>query len=716
MTFPNLERLINPSSVVLVGASDTAGSVGARLAENVIDHSSIRGEVFIVNARRSEVHGQRAYASVLDLPSVPDVAVVVVAASLVPAIVRECATKGIPYAAVLSSGFSETGPEGLALERELQQIVAETGIRVYGPNCPGISNINERIGLNFSPAFADDLTPGAIGLVTQGGGLGRTLLQAMERGLGVAEWQSSGNEADLELSDFIYHQADSPDVRVIVVIIEGIRNGARFVEAALHARRMNKPIIAIKLGRSEYGRKAAMSHTTSMTGEAEVNSAVFAQLGIVEVEDIHEAIDTAALFAQRLPGADETVSVYTYSGGTAALAADMIGAAGLRLTEFTDETTRALENALPRFGTHANPVDTGTEVLANPALIRATLEPVLSDPGVGVTIVPIPIEMGRTTAELARAVVEVRNETGATVIPVWMTDRLGEGYRIFADSFLVPARGLKNAVSAVHSWIDYGVARANADLEWEPLRIEAPTPHTVELALSEVDAKVHLGAAGIGVPMGRVCASAEEARKAAEEIGYPVALKIVSADILHKTDAGGVRLGITGADEAASAFTEIMHAVSIHEPTATIDGVLVEQMVTGPGYEAIVGVHRDPTFGPIITFGSGGILVELLHDASRQLLPLTSDAATRLIARTKLSVLFGGHRGRPAVNLDLLVQNLVRISEYVVANPTISELEINPLWVSETGDRVVALDSLVVESVDTEGGHERASFANEEAR
>jgi acyl-CoA synthetase (NDP forming) len=697
LEFADLEGLINPSSVVLVGASDTPGSVGFRLAHNAIDVSTIRGEVFIVNARRPEVHGQKAYASVLDLPAVPDVAVIVVAANLVPGIVRDCATLGIPYAAVLSSGFSEVGAEGLALERELQQIVRETGIRIYGPNCPGISNINHRIGLNFSPAFADDQTTGVIGLATQGGGLGRTVLQAMERGLGVSLWMSSGNEADLEISDFIYHLAESPDVKVIAAVIEGIRSGPRFAAAALHARRMNKPIIAIKLGRSEYGKKAAMSHTTSMTGEAEVNSAVFAQLGIVEVEDLDELIDTAALFAQRLPTTSETVSIYTYSGGTAALTADMIGAKGLTLTEFTDETTLALQTALPRFGTHANPVDTGTEVLADSKLIRATLEPVLSDPGVGVTVVPFPIEMGQTTAELASVVVALRDETGATIVPVWMTDRLGAGYRTFADGGLVPSRSIRNAVGAIDKWIAYGKSLAGADLDWAPAARSAVDSDALGAALSEVDAKARLGAAGIDVPQGRICTSLEQVTTAVAELGYPLALKIVSADILHKSDAGGVRLGVSSEADAVAAFGDILAAVKIHHPAAAIDGVLVEQMISGDGYESILAVHIDPTFGPLITFGTGGVLVELVKDAARQLLPLSESSARALIADTKLGEILAGQRGRQAVDLDALVTTLTTVSEFVLDNPSILELEINPLWISESGDRVVALDSLVIE-------------------
>jgi acetate---CoA ligase (ADP-forming) len=694
-SFPDLGRLVDPSSVVLIGASDTPGSIGSRLATNVIDHSSLRGQVYVVNPRHAQVHGLLTYKSVLDLPHTPDVAVIALSAAQAPDVVRDCGRKGIPFAAVLSSGFSEAGPEGQLLQDQLVVAARETGIRIYGPNCPGISNITQRIGLNFSPAFADDLTAGVIGVATQGGGLGRTLLQAMERGIGVAQWLSSGNEADLDISDFIYHLAQSDDVKVIATIIEGIRDGERFIRAALHARRLDKPIIAIKLGRSEYGARAAMSHTTSMTGEAEVNRAALAQLGVVQVDDLDELIDTSALFAQALPGADEAVAVYTYSGGTAALTADMVGAAGLRLAELGAPTTQALADALTRFGTHANPVDTGTEVLARPDLIRATLAPVLRDPAVGITLVPIPIEMGATTAELARAIAELRQQTGAVILPVWMTDRLGEGYRILADAGVVPARSISKSISAVAKWVWAGAERS-ADPDWTP-PARVPAVHGDPVAVTEAAAKARLRAAGVEVPEGRLATSPAEAGQAAAELGFPVAMKIVSVDVLHKTDAGGVRLGVADKAGAIRAYNSIVRAVEADHPGARLDGVLVERMLPPEGYEAIVGVHYDATFGPLITFGTGGVLVEVIRDAARQLLPLNAAAAARLIERTTLGTVLKGQRGRPPADLSLLAATLVRLSNYVLGHAgTVCELEINPLWISASGDRVVALDSLIV--------------------
>lgn len=701
--FADLDRLVCPRSVALVGASDNPVSVGGRLVTNVVDHSAIGGEVFLVNPRRAEIAGRRTYASVTELPEVPDVAVIALAADRAVAAVRDCGERGIPYAVLLSSGFSEIGPEGAALERELREIAADTGIRLYGPNCPGLSNINARIGLNFSPAFAADLTPGVIGLATQGGGLGRVVLQAMERGLGVAQWLSGGNEADLDIADFIHHLAGAEDVKVIVSIIEGIKDGAKFAQAALRARQADKPIIAIKVGRSEYGTRAALSHTTAMTGEAAINSAVFAELGVIEVDDLDDLIDTAALFSQRTPGAREVVSIYTYSGGTAALAADMIGARGLTLGDFAPGTVARLRAALPRFGTHSNPVDTGTEILQEPDMIRASLEPVLDDPIDGVTLIPIPIEMGVTTEQLARVAVELWKDTRATIVPVWMTDRLGGGYRVFSDAGLVPSRSLSTAIGAIERWMWWGRARAEVDPTWEPAGRAMPAPQAEASSvglrmLDEWTAKRTLGAAGVPLPTGQLCTSAEEAAAVTVTAGGPVAMKIVSADISHKTDIGGVRLNIRDAEQAAAIFGELCDSAREHVPDAEIAGVLVEEMVSGAGHEALVGMHVDPTFGPILTFGAGGVLVEVLGDHQRRLLPLTPDRARSLIAASRLGTLLDGHRGRAAASTDALVDVLVAISDFVLArNGRIDQLEINPLWVSADGHSVMALDALIVE-------------------
>ena len=317
-TATDLSLLINPRSIALVGASDREGSIGCHTLDNLTKHSNFKGQLYLVNPGKTEIRGQRCWPSVAALPETPDVAVVVVPASGALGVIEECAQRGVRFAVVLSSGFGEAGEAGEQAQALMKEIAARSGLRLYGPNCPGLCNVNQRLGMTFSPSFPHDLTPGPIGLATQGGGLGRNVMQAMERGIGIGLWASTGNEVDLQVADFIHYMADAPDIRVIVTLLEGIKDGPKLMRALKRAAQQGKPVVALKIGRSEYGARAAQSHTASLTGSSEVNSAVLRQFGVIEVDDIDELVDVAWLFARGMPDTREGVAIYCASGGTAA--------------------------------------------------------------------------------------------------------------------------------------------------------------------------------------------------------------------------------------------------------------------------------------------------------------------------------------------------------------------------------------------------------------
>lgn len=698
--FSDLSRLVNPRSIVLVGASEKPDSIGGRTLENLTTFSEFKGDLYLVNPGRTEIHGRPCVASVSDLKQPPDLAILAVRADMVIQTLRDCGQLGVKFAIVFTSGFGETGEDGRAVEAEMREIVASTGMRIYGPNCPGLNNMNARLGLTFSPAWRIDRRPGPIGVATQGGGLGRSFIQAMDRGVGVGLWCSGGNEADLEVSDYIHYMADAPDIEVIVTTLEGVRNGPRFMAAALHAARRGKPIVAIKVGKSEYGAKAAQSHTAAIAGSAEINSAVFRQLGIVEVDDIDELIDVASLLARRKPTGNEQLAVYSFSGGTAALASDMVGVAGLKLSEFAPQTLAALKEALPGFAAFSNPVDVTAEVLVNTEVSYATLKATASDPNTDLVLVPIPVEYGKTTAMLADSMVRVQAEEPDTpIVPVWMSDRTGEGQRKMIDGGLMPMRAVGNAVLAVRRMIEYGRWKATFDREWQPLAGTASmnAADSATANLSEARTKALLEAAGIATPRGEVARSATEAARAFRNVGNGKAvMKIVSAAITHKTDIGGVRLGIASDGAAMTAYEEI-HANGTRACDASaIEGVLVEPMLPGPFIEAVVGIHRDPVFGHVCTFGLGGVSIELFKDVSRRLLPLTPASARQMITETRCYELLKGYRGQPPFDIDALVDTLVRLSDFVAKHAdSIEELEINPLAVSPQGQGVTALDAVL---------------------
>jgi acyl-CoA synthetase (NDP forming) len=700
----DLSRLIDPRSIALVGASDREGSIGERTLTNLLTHSEFGGDVYLVNPGKTEIRGHRCWPSVASLPETPDVAVVAVPASGVLEVIEQCTARGVGFAVILSSGFGEAGAEGEREQQRMKEIAARGGLRLYGPNCPGLTNVNRRLGLTFSPSFPHDLTKGPIGLATQGGGLGRNVMQAMERGIGIGLWASTGNEVDLQVADFIHYMADAPDIKVIVTLLEGIKDGPKFVAAVQRAAANGKPVIGLKVGRSEYGRRAAQSHTASLTGSAEVNSAVFRQFGVIEVDDIDELVDTAWLFARAMPGAQDALGIYSSSGGTAALAADAVGSAGLTLAAFTPETTAVLRAKLPDFAAIGNPVDTTAMVLSDKTVVETTLGCVANDANLGLTIVPIALDYGETTTRMADNIINAQKGCAAPIVPIWMSDRLGEGYQRLVAAGFAPPRSVGKAISAIRRWVEYGRwKRANPEIEPVALPpLAAPLAEGATRSLSETQAKQRLREAGVTLLPNVLATSAEEARALADRMGYPVVAKIASAQIVHKSDIGGVKVGLQDGAEVAAAWRDIMASVARHQPDAKVDGLLIEKMAPRGGVELMIGVTRDPVFGHVMTFGLGGIYVEIFRDVTRRLLPIGPRDAAAMVREMRCFPLLDGARGRPAADVAALEQLLVRISDFVVRHgERLEEMDLNPVWVGAKGEGAMPLDAVIVER--TEG-------------
>jgi acyl-CoA synthetase (NDP forming) len=696
----DLSRLIDPRSIALVGASDREGSIGERTLTNLLTHSEFAGDVYLVNPTRPEIRGRRCWPSVASLPATPDVAVVAVPASGVLAVIEECVARGVAFAVILSSGFGEAGAEGEREQQRMKEIAERGGLRLYGPNCPGLTNVNRRLGLTFSPSFPHDLVKGPIGLATQGGGLGRNVMQAMERGIGIGLWASTGNEVDLQVADFIHYMADAPDIKVIVTLLEGIKDGPKFVAAVQRAAANGKPVIGLKVGKSEYGRRAAQSHTASLTGSAEVNSAVFRQFGVIEVDDIDELVDTAWLFARAMPGAQDALGIYCSSGGTAALAADAVGSAGLTLAAFTPETTAVLRAKLPDYAAIGNPVDTTAMVLSDKTVVETTLGCVANDANLGLTIVPIALDYGETTTRMADNIINAQKGCAAPIVPIWMSDRLGEGYQRLVAAGFAPPRSVGKAISAIGRWVEYGRwQRANPDIRPVALPpLAAPLQEGATRSLSEAQAKQQLREAGVALLPNVLATSAEEARALADRMGYPVVAKIASEQIVHKSDIGGVQVGLQDGAQVVAAWRDIMASVAKHKPEAKIDGLLIEKMAPRGGVELMIGVTRDPVFGHVMTFGLGGIYVEIFRDVTRRLLPIGARDAAAMVREMRCFALLDGARGRPAADVAALEQLLVRISDFVVRHgERIEEMDLNPVWVGAKGEGAMPLDAVIIE-------------------
>jgi acyl-CoA synthetase (NDP forming) len=709
--FADIERLVRPRRVAVVGASDRAGSLGHSTYVNVRNNSVIAGGAVAVNPRYASVLGDPCYPNVSDVPGEQiDVAVVLVSADLALDVVKDCAAAGVAHLVMLSSGFAETGPAGRELQEQLVGAARAAGIRVYGPNSPGLANIADRVLMSMSPVAGADVTAGPVGLVTQGGGIGRALMQWMDRGLGIGLWCSPGNEADLDVADFVNHMVDDERIRVIGVVIEGFNAGPKFLEVARRARAAGKPIVALKVGRSEYGQKSAASHTASIAGNDAVASALFVQHNIVRVDDVDEMGETLALFTQALAAADRDVArtcVYSFSGGTASLAADLVGAAGLELASFDPKTAEQLQKRAPAFGFVDNPVDLTTKVFTDADLNREVLELICADPNVGSLLFAMPADYGDNTVAVSRDAVDIAARTGVMLVPVWMSPRRGGGYDVLRAAGQAPFDGVYRAVTALRRFATWRDRTSNAPSPGHTpsdtgsevaLGAEAHPIATSERALPYSRTTEILARAGVPVPSEAFAEDATWAAEAAEWIGGPVVIKLSAPGLIHKTEVGGVRVGVVGGSAAADAFLEMTDAARLAPYGVVADGVFVQEMAAD-GIDLLISVHEDEVFGPVLTIGAGGVATEIDRDVTHLAIPFDDGELVAALRPLRIWHQLAGFRGRPAADLDVLARIVQAVVRAYLAEPTVQEIELNPVRVVVTGSgtKCLALDVVMLE-------------------
>jgi acyl-CoA synthetase (NDP forming) len=705
-TFADISHLVRPNRVAVVGASDRPGSLGYSTYNNVRNNSVIAGGAVPVNPRYETVLGDRCYPLVSDIPGDQiDVAIILLTADRVLEAVKDCATAGVRHLVVLSSGFSETGAAGREQQEEMVRVAHSSGMRVYGPNSPGLANIADRVLLSMSPVAGSDVTSGPVGLVTQGGGIGRALMQWMDRGLGIGLWCSPGNEADLDIADFVQHMVEDERIRVIGAVVEGFSEGRKFLDAARRARAAGKPIVILKIGRSEYGQKTAASHTASIAGNDAVASAVFAQYGVVRVDDVDELGEALSVFSNALAVTDRDVTrtcVYSFSGGTASLAADLVGSAGLTLATFEPATLAALTARAPAFGFVDNPVDLTTKVFTDGDLNRSVFKLICDDPNVGSVLFAVPADYGQDTVDVCADAVEIARSTGTLLIPVWMSPRRGGGYQVLQAAGLTPIDGVYRAVQALRRFAEWrdGAPDAPAGRAPEPqaeeqqAEEERPAESTSDRALSYTQAKRLLSAAGVRVPLESFATSAEEAAEAVEWIGTAVAMKLSAPGLIHKTEVGGVRVGVRGGAEAAAAFEEMTSPGRLARFGLASDGVFVQEMLT-EGLDLLVSAHGDEVFGPVLTIGAGGVDAEIDRDVAHLAIPFDDRELVQALRALRLWPHLAGFRGRPGCDLAVLARAARGIADaYMSESSSVAEIEVNPLRVIATvaGTTCSALD------------------------
>ncbi|WP_432025332.1 acetate--CoA ligase family protein [Streptomyces sp. 1222.5] len=689
---PDLARFFRPESVAVVGASDAEGRPNTGITRQLLAWAErVGARVHPVHPSRPAVFGVPCVASVAELPEQVDLAVLLVADPL--PLVEELAEAKVRFAVAFASGFAETGEAGAEAQRRLADAVRRSGLRLLGPNT----------NLNAFERFREDLPGPAIALITQSGHQGRPVFALQELGIRLSHWAPTGNEADLETSDFVSWFAEQPEVGVIAAYVEGLKDGRAFLLAADRAARRKVPVVAVKVGRTETGARTAASHTGKLTGADDVVDAAMRQYGVIRVDGLDELQDTAALLARaRTPRADG-VAVCSISGGTGAHVADLATAAGLRLPRLSEAKQAELHQWIPEYLSVANPVDNGGHPVGDERG-RKIIDAILADPAVGVLICPVTGPFPPLSDRLVRDLVEAAEETDKLVCVVWGSPVGTEpAYRevLLGSSRVATFRTVGNCLSAVRAWLDHHrfVSGYRSPFDEAP-RTLSPSFRKAEALmqpgrqLSEHAAKQLLRAYGIRVPREQLVTSAAGAVRAAGQVGYPVVMKASGGQIAHKTELGLVKIGLTSASQVRDAYRELTD-IARYEGVA-LDGVLVCQMVE-QGVEMVVGVTHDELFGPTVTVGLGGVLVEVLRDAAVGVPPFGEEQARDMLAGLRGRALLDGVRGRPPADRDALVEVVLRVQRMALElDGHIAELDINPLLVLPRGQGAVALDALVV--------------------
>lgn len=713
MSIRNLDAIFRPRSVAVIGASNKPGSVGNTLVANLTS-GGFAGEVFPINPKHAEILGRHAYPNIAAVPIVPDLAIVSVPAAHVPAVVRECGERGVRGLVIITAGFREVGAAGRELEAAVQREATRfEGLRIIGPNCLGVIAPAQHLNASFAAGMPP---PGRVAFLSQSGALCTAVLDwALERNVGFSAFVSLGNMLDVGMADLIDYFADDPNTEALLLYIESLTQAREFMSAA-RAFSRHKPIIAYKAGRFAESAKAAASHTGALAGVDAVYDAAFHRAGIERVFSVDEMFDTVELLCRQTAPRGQRLAIVSNAGGPGVMATDVLMELHGSLATLTEATLGKLNAALPAHWSHGNPVDVLGD--APPERYSAALDAVLADEDVDAGIViltPQSMTDPTRTAQLVATVPRHRKP----LLAAWMGGALVQGGRQILHQAGIPTYSSpEQAVRAFQHMVSYTQRREllletprEVPLVWPAERTtirqrllnavadasrvgHSDANGTGHVMLSEDESKALLAAYGIPVTLPRRVTSCEEAVRVAQEIGHPVVMKILSPDITHKTDVGGVELNLTNDAEVRAAYERMLASVRSKQPQAHIDGVTLQPMVTAArGVELLLGVKQDPVFGSVLLAGAGGITAELLQDRALELPPLNERLAQRMLESLRCWPLLSGYRGRPGVNVDRVVEILLRLSTLVADWPEVVELDVNPLLV--TSDRAIALDARV---------------------
>lgn len=704
MNDPHLSAILSPSSVAVIGASRDEKSVGYSILRNIF-LGKFQGAIYPVNPKAEEISGLRCYPAIGAIPGDLDLAVVIVKAPLVPDVLEQCGRKGVRGVIVISAGFKEVGEEGSALEGQVKEVIHRYRMPLIGPNCLGVLNTDPAVRLNAT--FAKEMpAAGAIGFLSQSGALCTAVLEyAKTEGIGFSKLISIGNKAGVNEMDLLLALREDPQTKVILLYVEDLSEGRRFIEMAREITgegKNRKPILAIKSGRTPEGAKAVSSHTGSLAGSDEVYDAIFAQAGVLRVDSVEELFDYARAFASQPLPQGRRVGIVTNAGGPGIMATDASIRYGLELARLEERTVEAMRPRLPATAALHNPVDLIGDAQAD--RYRTALEAVVKDPGVDSLLALATPQAMTDLPEIARVVADVAGRSDKPVFVCFMgvTD-VSSGVKVLEEEEVPHYRFPEAAVRALAAMSRYAqwLDRPRTEVRTFPADRKAAesvirrAQERRQHSLSQSESLELLKAYGFPVPRFSVARTAADARRVADSIGFPIAMKILSPDVVHKFDVGGVRLGIGDSVEAEGAFQAILDSVARHCPAAKIEGVLIQQMIP-KGTEMILGMKRDKQFGPVLMFGLGGIYVEVLKDVTFRLAPVRELGARHMVEAIRGHKILQGFRGQPPADAPALIECVERLSQLTMELDGIEELDINPLMVYPQGQGARAADARVL--------------------
>ncbi len=698
----SLEMFFSPRSVAIVGASAVVGKVGYEVLTNMVS-GGFPGKIFPVNNKADTLAGLKCYPTLESIGEVPDLVVVVLPAPIVPSIMKECVKIGVKSVVIITAGFKEVGEEGRRLEQQVVEIAHEGGIRVIGPNCLGVIAPGHRVNASFG---GDLPKPGSIGYLSQSGALLAAILDtANAHGIRFSKLVSIGNKADVNELDLLRYFGRDSETKVIAGYLENITDGNTFVGEAEKISK-TKPILLMKSGGTSAGAQAASSHTGSLAGSETAYEAVFERAGVVRCGSITAQFDYAQAFAHQPLPAGDRILVLTNAGGPGIMAADAIERNGLSFAKLTEETTSKLLKALPAAASVKNPVDILGDALAD--RYSFAIEAVMADKNVDAVLVILTPQAMTEAKATAEAMARICKGSKKPMYAAFLgATRVAEAVNVLRSEGIPQYDSPESAVETIKTVVDYvrWRKRPKRVVKLFPVnrrKVEAIIERHLRQGIREVgelESKEVLEAYGFVTPKGSIATTPEQAANIATQLEFPVVMKIWSPDILHKSDVGGVKIGLKNVQEVMDAFDLMMYRIPKKRPDANILGVLVQEMCTS-GKEVILGMNRDPHFGPLMMFGMGGIMVEVLKDVSFYLAPLTAEEAKQMLINTRTYKMLQGVRGQKGVDIDAIAEGLQRLSQLVTEFPQIKEMDVNPYMVGPVGTAPIAVDArMTIEEV-----------------